>query len=214
MTSVNVWSDLLCPFCYIGKRHLERALSEAGVVDVTVRWRSFQLDPAAERVSSLSNDQRLAAKYGRSVAWARQLHEEMTRRGAAAGVTFDFARVQPTNSFDAHRLAHLAATRGLGDRAQESLFRAHFSEGRRIGDPEVLTDIGVDIGLEPAEVRDLLGSQTFGGEVRRDMDEARMLGITGVPFFLLNGRLAVRGAQPVQTFVGALRNARDEEIRG
>jgi predicted DsbA family dithiol-disulfide isomerase len=207
MISIDVWSDLLCPFCYIGKRHLERALVAVGAVETPVRWRSFQLDPAADRVSPLTNEDRLAAKYGRPVEWARDLHAEIARRGAAVGLVFDFARVQPTNSLDAHRLAHLAAAHGLGDRAQEALFRAHFSQGRRLGDHIVLAEIGADIGLPADDVRDLLAGHAFGAAVRRDMDDARVLGVTGVPFFLLNGRLAVRGAQPVETFVGALRQA-------
>ena len=116
--SIDVWSDLLCPFCWIGARHLELALARCDPGIATLRWRSFQLDPAAERVSALTNEERLARKYGRPLAWARQLHDEITRRGAAVGLRFDFDHVNPTNSFDAHRLTHLAASRGLGDAAQ------------------------------------------------------------------------------------------------
>jgi predicted DsbA family dithiol-disulfide isomerase len=205
--SIDVWSDLLCPFCYIGARHLELALarSESGIA--SVRWRSFQLNPAAERVSALTNDERLARKYGRSVEWARQLHDEISRRGAAVGIRFDFDRVTPTNSFDAHRLTHLAASRGLGGAAQDRLFEAHFSEGQRIGDLAVLQAVGEQIGLDSGEVRALLASDEFGADVRADTEEARALGVTGVPFFLLNRQLAVSGAQPVEVLVDALERA-------
>jgi predicted DsbA family dithiol-disulfide isomerase len=207
MISIDVWSDLLCPFCYIGKRHLERALAAAADVDALVRWRSFQLDPGADRVSVLSNDERLAKKYGRSIAWARQMHREITRRGAAVGLTFDFEIVKPTNSFDAHRLTHLANARGLGAAAQERLFGAHFAEGRRIGDRDVLLALGTEIGLDADEVRDLLAGEAHTDAVRGDIEDARVLGVTGVPFFLFDRRVAITGAQPVDAFLAVLRQS-------
>jgi predicted DsbA family dithiol-disulfide isomerase len=222
MISIDIWSDLLCPFCYIGKRHLALALARVSAANadgsaaraaavrgsrVDQRWRSFQLDPGADRASPLTNDERLARKYGRSLAWARQLHDEIARRGAAVGLRFDFAAVKPTNSFDAHRLTHLAASRGRGDDVQERLFQAHFSDGQRIGDPVVLQRIGEAAGLDASEVRRLLEGDEFAAAVRGDAEEARRMGVTGVPFFLLNGTLAVHGAQPVETFVEAIQRA-------
>ncbi len=212
---IEVWSDLLCPFCYIGKQHLALALSENWSVagrTATIRWRSFQLNPGAERVSALANDERLARKYGRSVEWARAMHDEITRRGAAVGLHFHFDRVLPTNSFDAHRLTHLAAARGLGDQAQDRLFEAHFSNGQRIGDLSVLQTVGEEIGLDRSEVRALLASDRFGPEVHADIDEAKALEVTGVPFFVLNRKLAISGAQPVDVFVEALKRADGDSL--
>jgi predicted DsbA family dithiol-disulfide isomerase len=205
--SIDVWSDLLCPFCYIGARHLELALARFEPGIATLRWRSFQLDPAAERVSALSNAERLARKYGRTVAWARQLHVEIARRGEAVGLRFDFDRVTPTNSFDAHRLTHLATARGLGNAAQHRLFEAHFAHGQSMGDRLVLQAAGEAIGLDADEVRALLAGDEFGDAVRTDIDKARDIGITGVPFFLFNRQLMISGAQPVDVFVAALDRA-------
>lgn len=208
MIQLELWSDLLCPYCYIGKRHLEAALARfEHANEVQTVWKSFQLDPQAPRLPQSTSYDRLAKKYGQSTEWARRMTEQVAHRAALVGLRFDFDHAVPTNSLDAHRLIHLAARRGLQDAAAEHLFAAHFTEGRNIGDPGTLEVIGAETGLDPADVHDLLEGNAYRDEVEHEGQEARSLGVTGVPFFLLDRKYAVAGAQPVELFVKALRSA-------
>ena len=204
---VQIWSDIACPWCYVGKRRLEAALARFAHKDeVSVTWRAFELDPAAPRVRdpSTSYAERLGAKYGRSVAQAQGMIDSMTQTGAADGLDMRFDRVQSGNTFDAHRLHHFAAERGLGDAAKERLLRAYMTEGEAIGEPEVLARLGADIGLDADAVRTMLASDAFKDEVRGDERAAQQLGIRGVPFFVFDGRYGVSGAQPADTLLGVL----------
>ena len=211
MIRVEIWSDVVCPFCYIGKRQLEAALALFERRDrVRVIWKSFELDRNAERGGRAGVYEMLSKKYGISLEQARQSTEQVARRAAAVGLRFDFDRVVPANSFDAHRLAHLAAKHGLLDKAHERLFAAHFTEGLRIDDLETLRRIGVDLGLDPEELKKVLEGDAYGSDVRQEEKEASSLGVRGVPFFLFNRRDVISGAQPVERFTEALRSASED----
>ena len=211
MIRVEIWSDVVCPFCYIGKRHLEAALKQfEGRDRVRVVWKSFELNRNADRGGRTSVYEMLSKKYGMSLEQAKQSSEQVAERAAAVGLRFDFDRVVPANSFDAHRLVHLAAKHGLEDRAHERLFAAHFTEGRRIDDLETLRRIGVELGLDPEEVKTVLEGDAYALDVRQDEKEAYSLGVRGIPFFLFNRTKAISGAQPVELFTEALRTASDD----
>lgn len=210
MIRVEIWSDVVCPFCYIGKRHLETALNQFEARDlVRVAWKSFELDRNAERGRNTSVYEMLAKKYGMSLDAARESSAQVARWGDSIGLRFDFDRVIPANSFDAHRLVHLAEKHGLEDQAHERLFAAHFTEGQRIDDLETLRRIGAELGLDPAEVRTVLESDAYGSDVRQEEKEAFSIGVKGVPFFLFNRRNVISGAQPVSKFTEALQFALD-----
>jgi len=206
--TVEIWSDVVCPWCYIGKRRFEQALEAFQHPDeVTVMFRSFELDPEAPRDPQGSAAERLAAKYGMSVERAEALHAEMTERGAAEGLEFRFDIARGGNTFDAHRLIHLAATYGHQAAAKERLMRAHFSEGEAIADPDTLVRLVAEVGVDADEARDVLASDRFAADVREDELLASQIGIQGVPFFVLDRRFAVSGAQPPEVLVQALERA-------
>lgn len=210
---IDVWSDIACPWCHVGKRRLEGALARFPHRDaVEVVWRAFELDPTAPRVIDLSVSYaaRLAKKYGSSVADAEGMIERMTDVARRDGLDFHFERIRPGNTFDAHRVLHLAAERGRQDAVKERFFRAYLSEGEAIGEPEVLVRLAAEAGLDPDEVRSTLASDAHASDVRAEEDEARELGIRGVPFFVLGGRYAVSGAQPEDLLLRALAQAWSE----
>jgi predicted DsbA family dithiol-disulfide isomerase len=207
---VDIWSDIVCPWCYVGKRRFEAALARfSRGSDVQVVWRAFELDPAAPRVrdKSTSYAARLAKKYGVPVARAEAMISYMTDVAAAEGLDFRFDRAQSGNTFDAHRLLHLAGERGVQGALKERLLRAYFTEGEPIGEPETLVRLAAETGLDADEIGAALASDAHAGEVRADEEEAGALGITGVPFFVLGGRYAVSGAQPAAVLLGALEKA-------
>ena len=212
---IDIWSDVVCPFCWIGKRHLEAAVEnfrarhpDAGI---EVVWRAYELDPSAPRVAddepAESSVQMLSRKYGMPLAEAEAGQEQMAARFAELGLHFDWRAARICSTFDAHRLAALAADHGRADAVDEALRRAHFSEGLSISDPAVLRRIGVGSGLPADDVDTLLGGDSFAERVRGDVETARDLGVRGVPFFVFDGRLAVSGAQPVEVFDRALEQA-------
>jgi predicted DsbA family dithiol-disulfide isomerase len=205
---VDVWSDVACPWCYVGKRRLEAAIAMFRDGPVEVSWHAFELDPSA-RVSdsTLSYAALLARKYRTSERAAELMIERMTKTGAADGLDLRFDRIRPTNTFDAHRVIQLALERGVQDAIVERVFRAYFTEGRLISDHDVLAALAADAGLAPGEVRDVLGSTRYAHEVRSDELEAREIGITGVPFFVAGARVAVSGAQTPEVLAGALAKA-------
>ena len=210
---VQVWSDIVCPWCYVGKRRLEKALAgfpHRGSVAIT--WRSFELDPDAPPVRDPSAPyaDRLAAKYGVSPMQATAMIRRMTDTAAADGLDFRFDRVRPGNTFDAHRVLHLAADRGLADAAKERLLRAYMTEGEPIGEAATLARLAGDVGLDPDEVRKLLAFDDYTDEVRRDEAEAHALGIHGVPFFVFDRRYGVSGAQPAEVLRRVLDKVWDE----
>lgn len=205
---IEIWSDILCPFCHIGKRRLEAALATFPSREAfEVAWRAFELDPGQRSGEPGGLYKKLATKYGRSEAQAKQMCDDMTGMAAQEGLSFDFSRAVPANSFDAHRLAKLAALRGKEDAAQERLFSAYLSRGEDISDRATLARIGAELGLDAGEVEQALSGDAFADEVRRDEAEAATLGVHAVPFFVIDRRLAVSGAQPSEVFSRALQRA-------
>lgn len=206
---VEIWSDVVCPWCHIGKRRFEAALADFEHADeVEVTWRSFELDPqAATHVETVDYAQRLAAKYGTSRDQAQQMIDTMTASAAAEGLDFHFERAVPANTFDAHQVIHLAAEHGVQDAVKERLLTAYFSEGAAVGDRDVLVEQAARAGLDADEVRSALSQQTYAPAVRADESEARALGISGVPFFVIDRRYAVSGAQPSELLAQTLRQA-------
>ena len=193
---VEIWSDVVCPWCAIGKRRFERALSQFDHADqVEVVWRSFELDPTAPRSRDTDLVGHLAAKYGMSREQAVASQDRLTEMAEIEGLEFHFDQARPGNTFDAHRLLHLAADQGAQDALKERLFVAYFRDGQAIGEPDVLRSVAVAAGLDPVRVDEVLGSDTFAAEVRADEDEARALGVSGVPFFVIDRRYGVSGAQ-------------------
>ncbi|MGO9832792.1 MAG: DsbA family oxidoreductase [Polyangiaceae bacterium] len=211
---VEVWSDIACPWCYVGKRRLDSAIArfpQAGAVDVV--WRAFELDPAAPRVRdrSVSYAERLAKKYGTDVAKANVMLQRMTDVAAGDGLDFHFERVQSGNTFDAHRVLHLAGDRGLQHVTKERFLRAYMTEGEPIGEPEVLVRLGGEAGLDTGEIRRVLAGDAYAEAVRDDEETARQLGISGVPFFAIAGRYGVSGAQSAEALLEVLAQAWAEQ---
>ena len=208
--SIEIWSDVACPWCWVGKRELESAIS-AFEHPVDIRWRAFELNPGALREPEpMDYAERLAKKYGTSRAGGQQMIDTMTERGAQSGLEFRFDRVQPCNTFDAHRLIHHATLSGRGDAMKERLLRAYMNEGALVSDHDTLTTLAAEIGLNKDEVRKFLPSTEYTDGVRDEEAAAQKLGITGVPFFVLAGRYAVRGAQPSSELLAAMNRAWDE----
>jgi len=209
---VEIWSDIVCPFCYIGKRRYEEALAQLDYRDeVETVYRSFELDPNAPVKSDRDLHESLAAKFGISREQAKSMNDNVTEQARSVGLTYNLDQAVPTNTFDAHRLTHLAAKHGKMVEMTERLFKAYFTEGKHIGDRQVLVELAEDIGLDAAEVTEALDRSSYSDEVRADEREAAQLGIQGVPFFVINRKYAVSGAQPTEVFIRALEKARSEE---
>jgi predicted DsbA family dithiol-disulfide isomerase len=205
---VEIWSDVVCPFCYIGKRQFEQALARFDHADaVEVTWRSFELDPSAPAERTGDNLEHLATKYGMSRAQALAAQDRVQASAARVDLFLDFERARSGNTFDAHRILHLAAAHGLQGELEERFFAAYFSEGRPIGSHDALRAVAVDAGLPAGEVDEVLASDAYADEVRADEQEARSLGVTGVPFFVIDRAFAVSGAQGVETLLEALERA-------
>ncbi len=205
---VEIWSDVVCPWCAIGKRRFESALAAfASADDVEVVWRSFELDPNAPRELSEDLVDHLAGKYGCSREQAEQMQANVTNVAAAEGLDFHLERARSGNTFDAHRVLHLARDRGVQSAVKDALLRAYFTDGEAIGDPDVLVRVAAGAGLDADEVRAVLDSHKYADEVRADEQEARALGVTRVPFFVIDRRFGVSGAQSPQILLQALEQA-------
>jgi predicted DsbA family dithiol-disulfide isomerase len=205
---IDIWSDIVCPFCYLGKRRLELALETFEHRDeIEVTWHSFELDRAAEPVSDRALVDLLATKYGITRAQAVDQHRSIASSAAELGLEFNWGQARYGNTFDAHRLVHLAGEHGLADLAQERLMRAYFTDGFAVGDRDTLVSLSGEIGLDEAEVRGMLDSDDYGNHVRSDEATATMLGIGSVPFFVLDRKYGVSGAQPAEVFTQALQTA-------
>ena len=210
---VEIWSDVVCPWCYIGKRRFEKArASFAHPVEVV--WRSYELNPGAPPVRDGSSVERIAQKYGITVDEAAAQYERITDLAAAEGLDYHLDRARWGRSFDAHRLLHLARERGIQDAVKERFLAGYLQEGVAIGLPEELTPLAVSAGLDAGEVDAVLSGDAYGEAVRADEERALEIGITGVPFFVLDGRFAIPGAQDLETMVALLERAwtkRDSE---
>jgi predicted DsbA family dithiol-disulfide isomerase len=209
---VEIWSDIMCPFCYIGKRHYEAAIAKfADSANVEVVWRSFQLDPSLPKpASKLSTYAYLAERKGMSVEQSKALHQNVVEMAKNAGLNYDFDKAVVANSFDAHRLIQFAKTKGLGDEAEERLFKAYFMEGKDMSDVTTLIELGKEIGLNESEVKDVVNSTAYTAEVNNDIEEAHQIGVQGVPFFVFDRKYAISGAQPVEAFTKTLEKSFSE----
>ncbi|HET7828514.1 MAG TPA: DsbA family oxidoreductase [Candidatus Limnocylindrales bacterium] len=205
---VEIWSDVVCPWCYIGKRRLERALAEFEAADeVEITWRSFQLNPDYPVGTREAHDEHLARKLGATIDQVHQLNERVVALAAAEGLDYHFDTYVTVNTFDAHRVTHLAKAMGLGLPIHERFLRAQLVEGEVLDDPDTLVRLAAEVGVPEAETRRVLDTDAFAAEVRADIEEARALGITGVPFFVIDRRYGISGAQPAALFLEALRTA-------
>ncbi len=207
---VDIWSDVVCPFCYIGKKRLEAAAKESGI-ELEVHWHSFQLDPEAPVRQEVSNSERLAQKYGRSVPEVEDMQRNIAAMAKQEGIEFNWESANSGNTLNAHRIIHLAQSKGLGNEAQEAFFYSYMTQGLPIGERETLEDVAARIGLNPVEVDDLLDSDEFVDFVKFDQEVARdQLKVTGVPFFVFDQRIALAGAQPKEVFLQVLEKALEE----
>ncbi|MEH7012308.1 DsbA family oxidoreductase [Neobacillus niacini] len=210
---IEVWSDFVCPFCYIGKARLEEALSQFPHRDsVEVEFKSFELDPNSPPYSGKSIHESLASKYGMSIEQAKQMNQNVGQQAATVGLTFNFDNMKPTNTFNAHRLAKFAKTQGKEAAITEKLLYAYFTDSKNVGDLETLADIAVASGLNREEsLKVLQDEKAYANDVRIDQSIAQQYQITGVPFFIVNQKYAISGAQPTSTFAGALQKVWEEE---
>ncbi len=206
--AIDIWSDIACPWCWVGKRHLEAAL-EAFEGDVDLTWRAYELDPSAptEAPEQVDYVRRLAAKYRTSPSEAQAMIDRMVGAGRSRGLDLRFDRVRPTNTFAAHRLLAWAARFECQTDLEERLFAAYLNEGLAISDDDVLAGLAADVGLEPAAARVVLESDAFAKEVRDDQLTASQIGVSGVPFFVMDHRYAVSGAQPSEVLLANMRQA-------
>ncbi|PSL43806.1 putative DsbA family dithiol-disulfide isomerase [Chitinophaga niastensis] len=205
---VEIWSDIMCPFCYIGKRKFEAALEQfPGKDKIEVEWKSFQLNPALKSQPDKDVYDYVAEMKGQSRDWSLSVHAQLTNTAKEVGLTYNFDKAVIANSFDAHRLIQLAKKHQLGDAAEERLFTAYFTEGKDMSNQQTLLELGAEIGLDKTEVAAVLQSNDYAAAVNEDVNEAQQLGIRGVPFFVLDRKLGVSGAQPVEAFSKALEQA-------
>ena len=205
---VEIWSDHVCPFCYIGKKQFENGLAAfAHNSQVEIKWRSFQLDPSMQYEPGKTIQEVLAEKKGINGDHAKQLIMRVSESAKQIGLEFNLDEAIPANTFHAHRLSHLAAQFDLQHEMEERLFRAYFTEARNIGDIATLFELGVSVGLPAKEIREVLETNTYSAEVNNDVIEAGKLGIRGVPFFLIDNKYVISGAQPFVQFTHALETA-------
>ncbi|MEH7375584.1 DsbA family oxidoreductase [Neobacillus drentensis] len=210
---IEVWSDYVCPFCYIGKRRLEVALDQFPHREkVEVEFKSFELDPNSPKNIGQNIHEVLAKKYGMSVEKAKEANQGVGQQAATVGLKFYFDEMKPTNTFDAHRLAKFAKTQGKEAAVSEMLLHAYFTESKHIGDIETLADIAEAAGLNRQEVVQVLNDkEAYATDVRQDESLAQQYGVRGVPYFVINQKYAISGAQPTETFMGALQKVWEEE---
>ena len=201
---VEIWSDIMCPFCYIGKRHYEAAVKQfPQAEELKLEWHSYQLDPTIPKQmdEDLNVYQYLAQRKGVTEQEARKMHDGVMAMANAAGLDYNFDIAVVANSFDAHRMIQMAKSKGLGDEAEERLFRAYFAEGKNFADHEVLMELGKEIGLTEKDIQESLTNDEYAYKVNQDIQEAAAIGVRGVPFFVFNRKYGVSGAQPVSVFL-------------
>ncbi|MFH7806265.1 DsbA family oxidoreductase [Acinetobacter haemolyticus] len=204
---VDIWSDVVCPFCYIGKKRLEAAAEQAGL-ELEVHWHSYELDREAPVRQEVSNSERLAQKYGRTLTEVEEMQRNIAAMAAEEGIQFNWENANSGNTFNAHRIIHLAQSKGLGSEAKEAFFYSYMTQGLAIGERETLEDVAARIGLNPVEVDDVLNSDEFADFVKFDEEVARdQLKVTGVPFFVFDQRIALAGAQPREVFLQVMKKA-------
>ncbi|KVV15167.1 DsbA family protein [Flavobacterium sp. TAB 87] len=199
---IEIWSDIVCPFCYIGKRHLEAALLQFPAEDFEIEWKSFQLNPNTQPQPGKDVYTYLAEQKGISVAESKAMHQNVVDRAAEVGLDYHFEKAIVTNSLNMHRILHLAKKKKLGDQMKELFLKSYFMDGKDLNDALILLDLAMQVGLDQKEVEEVLqNSNLFLNEVQTDIEEAREIGVQGVPFFVFDRKYAVSGAQPVDAFV-------------
>jgi predicted DsbA family dithiol-disulfide isomerase len=209
---VEIWSDINCPFCYIGKRKFEKALNQFDKKEnVEVVWRSFQLDPEMKPVPEQSVHQYLANRKGVTLEKGKEMNAYMSGVAKEVGLEYNFDKAIINNTMDAHRLLHLAAKHGVQNEVKELLFAAYYTQSKNIGNTEALVQVGESAGLNAEEIRAMLKNDTYVDEVKQDQYEAQRLGINGVPFFVFNSKYGVSGAQPSEVFAEVLEKVAQEE---
>lgn len=206
---IEIWSDIMCPFCYIGKRQLEKALSEFPNDEFEIEWKSFQLDPSITPQGGKDVYTFLAERKGISLEQSKEMHKGVVERAKNVGLEYHFEKAIVSNSLTAHRIIHLAKTRKLGDEMEEIFFKAYFTEGKDLNDTHSLIKLGVQAGLDENEVRKVIENENmFLSDVQSDIDEAQQIGVQGVPFFVFNRKYAISGAQPVEAFLQTINEAK------
>jgi len=202
---IEIWSDVMCPFCYIGKRRFEVAMAAFGNSrNIEIEWKSYLLNPELQTDPSKNIHQFLAEHKGISLEEAQGLNDHVANMAAESGLTFDFGKAIPANSFNAHRFLHYTKIYGKQNEAEEALFKAYFTEGKNIDDANTLTEIAITLGLDTDELAKEMSSDAFFQDVVMDVQEAREIGVRGVPFFVFNRKYAVSGAQEVDVFAQTL----------
>lgn len=205
---IEIWSDIMCPFCYIGKRKFETALEHFEHKDkVKVIWKSYLLDPGLVSDSTKSIHEHLAYSKGWTVDYAKEMGEYVSNMAKEEGLQYNMDKVKVANTFDAHRLIQMAKQLNKGDEMEELLFKAYFTEGKNLADQHVLKTIALSIGIGEEEMDTLFRGKNFAKEVLEDIKAAENIGVSGVPYFVFDGKFAVSGAQPTETFLNALRKA-------
>jgi len=208
---IEIWSDVACPWCYIGKRRFESALADFPHRDsVEVQWRSYQLDPTIPEHYDGTELDYLSKRKGMAPEQVSRMFEHVAEQAKGEGLNYRFDAVVVANSFTAHRLIHLAAAHGLQDAAKERLLSDHFEHGKDIGNKGYLTGLGLELGLPADEIAGLFESDKYAEDVRGDIAEARAIGVTGVPFFVIDRKYGLSGAQPAEVFTQALDQAWQE----
>ncbi|MEO5642645.1 MAG: DsbA family oxidoreductase [Bacteroidia bacterium] len=209
---VEIWSDVMCPFCYIGKRKFEKALAEfEGKQQVVIEWKSFQLNPAQKTDPDKNINQYLSEAKGWSLAQAKEMNDRVTGMAKEVGLNYNFDKAIVANSFDAHRLIQFAKRKELGDQMEEALFKAYFIDGKNTADHATLISLAGEAGLDETETKAILESGIFADEVEADIEMAAQIGVRGVPFFVFDRKYAVSGAQPAEVFLDTMRKALQEK---
>jgi predicted DsbA family dithiol-disulfide isomerase len=208
---IQIWSDVMCPFCYIGKRKIEEALNQfENKNSVAIEWKSFQLDPSFVATPNESIINHLAEKYRKDTDWAQTMVDNMTENAKRSGLDFHFEKAILANSLNAHRLLHLAKKYNLSNELEELLFKAYLTDGKNVNDLNTLESLGLEIGLDKEAIDHVLHSDVYANEVRKDQEEAQAIGVTGVPFFVFDNKYAVSGAQATDVFLKTLEKSWEE----
>ena len=202
---VQIWSDIMCPFCYIGKRRIEEALTLfEHKAAVEIEWKSFQLDAGFIPSPEDNVIEHLAEKYQKDIDWAQTMVDNMTENAKTAGLDFHFEKAVLANSQNAHRLLHLAKKHDLANELEEMLFKAYLTDGKDLNNLNILNELGIEVGLEAEAVAKVLHSDIYSKEVKQDIQEANTIGVQGVPFFVFDNKYAISGAQPATAFLQTL----------
>lgn len=209
---IEIWSDVMCPFCYIGKKHFETALENIPYKDnIEVEWKSFQLNPDLSKTEVTSVKEYLIEAKGVSEEQVIGMNNQIAEMGKTVGIDFNQENSKVVNTSDAHRLIHFAQSKGKGNEIEEALFKAYFTDGKNVADYTILSEIGEEIGLNKTEVLEMLNSDAYVFDVASDILDARNIGVSGVPFFVVDRKYAMSGAQPVEYFVSALTQAYEKD---